>query len=130
MMKVGLGAVSDDDAFAVAAKGNAELKSPGTKLSATDLQVLVLLDGFSTVAQIAKLVPYLARTDVDATLRKLLAAKMIVSTAEPEALGSGFSTISVPAGFFSSLTEATPEAEGGTSILKQQGYYVRIARNV
>jgi CheY-like chemotaxis protein len=57
---------------------------------------------------------------------------MIVSTVEPEAdeMGSGFSTISVPAGFFSSLTEATPEAEGGTSILKQQGYYVRIARNV
>jgi CheY-like chemotaxis protein len=44
-------------------------------------------------------------------------------------MGSGFSTISVPAGFFSGLTmDMSPEAEGGTSILKKKGYFVRIAR--
>ena len=44
-------------------------------------------------------------------------------------MGSGFSTIAVPAGFFSGLTlDSSPEAEGGTSILKKKGYYVRIAR--
>jgi CheY-like chemotaxis protein len=132
MATAGLNTVSDSDAFAVTGKGSAELKAPGTHLTATDLQVLILLDGFSTVAQIAKLVPSIARADVDATLRKLQQAKMIVNTVEPEsdAMGSGFSTISVPAGFFSSLTEATPEAEGGTSILKKKGYYVRIARDL
>ena len=44
-------------------------------------------------------------------------------------MGSGFSTIAVPAGFFSGLTmDSNPEADGGTSILKKKGYYVRIAR--
>jgi CheY-like chemotaxis protein len=124
--------VSDDDAFAVTGKGNAELKAPGTQLSAAELQVLILLDGFSTVAQVARMVPSIARADLDATLRKLQQARMIVNTVEPESdvLGSGFSTINVPAGFFSSLSDASPEAEGGTSLLKQQGYYVRIARQM
>jgi len=126
----GLNAVSDDDAYAITGKGNAELKTPGTSLTTSDLQVLVLLDGFSTVAQIAQRVPNATRADVDASLKKMLAAKMIVNTVEPESdvLGSGFSTIAVPAGFFSSLAEATPEAEGGTAILKKKGYYVRIAK--
>jgi CheY-like chemotaxis protein len=131
-MQAGPNAVSDDDVFAITGRGNSELKKPGTQLTAADLQVLILLDGFSTVAQIANLVPALTRADVDATLRKLIAEKMVVNTVEPESdvMGSGFSTISVPAGFFASLTEATPEAEGGVSILKQQGYFVRIARHL
>ncbi|HUK06117.1 MAG TPA: response regulator [Burkholderiales bacterium] len=130
MAKTGLNAIGDDDAFAITGKGNAELKTPGTALTTSDLQVLVLLDGFSTVAQVAQRVPNVSRAEVDASLKKMLGAKLIVNTIEPEsdAMGSGFSTISVPAGFFSGLTEATPEAEGGTSILKQKGYYVRIAK--
>jgi two-component system OmpR family response regulator len=132
MTTAGLSKISDDDAFALTAKGNKELKSPGTQLGAADLQVLILLDGLSTVAQIAQRVPGLPRAEVDAALKKLLDAKMILSTMEPESeeLGSGFSTISVPAGFFSSLTDASPEAEGGTAILKKKGYYVRIARHI
>lgn len=130
MATAGLSTVSDGDAFAITGKGNSELKTPGTSLTTADLQVLVLLDGFSTVAQVAQRVPNLTRADVDASLKKMLGAKMIVNTVEPESdvLGSGFSTIAVPAGFFSSLTEATPEAEGGTAILKKKGYYVRIAK--
>ena len=130
MAKTGLNAIGDDDAFTITGKGNAELKTPGTALTTSDLQVLVLLDGFSTVAQVAQRVPNVSRAEVDASLKKMLGAKLIVNTIEPEsdAMGSGFSTISVPAGFFSGLTEATPEAEGGTSILKQKGYYVRIAK--
>jgi two-component system OmpR family response regulator len=122
---------ADDDVFATTAKGNAELKAANTGLSAAELQVLVLVDGFSCVAQIAQRVPILSREDVGVTVRKLVGAKMIVSTAEPESdvMGSGFSTIAVPAGFFSGLTmDQTPEAEGGTSILKRKGYYVRIAK--
>jgi len=128
--KPGLKSISDDDAFAITGKGNAELKTPGTSLTTADLQVLILLDGFSTVAQIAQRVPNATRADVDASLKKMLDAKMIVNTIEPDSdvMGSGFSTISVPAGFFSGLTEATPEAEGGTAILKKKGYYVRIAK--
>lgn len=121
----------DDEIFAPTGKGNAELKAAGTELSAAELQLLVLVDGFSTVAQIAQRVPGLGREEVTVALRKLLAARLIVWTtgSDGDMLGSGFSTIAVPAGFFSGLTlDQTPEADGGTSILKKKGYYVRIAR--
>ena len=124
-------ATNDTDIFIVTDKGNRELKSAGTSLSAADLQVLVLVDGFSSVAEIAQRVPNFSREDVSGVLRKLAAAKLVVSATEPESdvMGSGFSTIAVPAGFFSGLSmDSHPEAEGGTSILKQKGYYVRIAR--
>jgi CheY-like chemotaxis protein len=130
MSKAGFNKVSDDDAFAITGRGQAELKAAGTRLSPAELQLLVLLDGISTVAQIARLVPGVTRAEIDTALEKLLKDKMILNTVEPDSdvMASGFSTISVPAGFFASLTDSSPEAEGGTALLKQQGYYVRIAR--
>jgi len=123
--------VNDDDVFAITGKGNAELKAANTGLSAAELQVLVLVDGFSPVSLMAQRIPSLSREEVCATVLRLAAGSMVVSTAEPDSdvMGSGFSTIAVPAGFFSGLTmDQTPEAEGGTSILKKKGYYVRIAK--
>ena len=124
-------AIHDDDVFAITDKGNRELKAAGTGLSVTDLQVLVLVDGFSPVAAIVERVPHTSHDAVNAAVLKLAASKLIVDTVEPESdvNASGYSTITVPAGFFSSLKSgASSEAEGGVSILKQKGYYVRIAR--
>ena len=118
---------SDDDIFVISEKGNRELKAAGTSLSIDELQVLVLVDGLSTVAQLGQRVPNISRADIGVCLGRLFAEKLIVSTQEPDALGSGFSTIAVPVGFFSSLSEST-EADGGTAILKKKGYYVRIAK--
>jgi CheY-like chemotaxis protein len=121
--------VTDEDIFAPTDKGNRELKAAGTSLSVAELEVLVLVDGFSTVAEIALRVPGLSRADVDGALGKLSAGKLVVSTTGGDEMASGFSTIAVPAGFFSGLSlDSSPEAEGGTSILKKKGYYVRIAR--
>ena len=123
--------VKDDDVFATTEKGNAELKASGTSLSAAELQVLVLVDAFSTVAQISNRVPGISHEELVAALGKLAAGQLIVSTSEPDSdvMASGFSTINVPAGFFSSLSfDSHPEADGGTEILKRKGYYVRIAR--
>lgn len=131
MTSSGPAPLKDDEVFAPTEKGNRELKSSGTSLSATELEVLVLVDGFSSFGEIAERVPRSSREEVTTAARKLAAGKFIVSTTGPEsdAMGSGFSTIAVPAGFFSGLTmDASPEAEGGTSILKKKGYYVRIAR--
>jgi hypothetical protein len=63
MRKADFNAVADEDVFAITGKGNADLKAPGTQLSTADLQVLVLVDGFSTVAQIAKLIPNITRAE-------------------------------------------------------------------
>jgi CheY-like chemotaxis protein len=116
----------DTDIYALTARGNAELKSAGTSLSGTELQVLVLVDGQATVAQIIQSARGLAEKEVVSILEKLI-EKQLVAPAEPGALESGFFAISVPAGFFKS-DAAHPETEAGVSSLKQKGYYVRIAR--
>jgi two-component system OmpR family response regulator len=131
MTSPGAAPLKDDEVFAPTEKGNRELKSSGTSLTTTELEVLVLVDGFSSFGEIVERVPGVSRDEITATTRKLAGGKFIVSTTGPEAdaMGSGFSTIAVPAGFFSGLTmDSSPEAEGGTSILKKKGYYVRIAR--
>ena len=124
-------AVHDDDVFALTDKGVKEIKAADTQMTVAELQVLVLLDGIMPVAAIADLVPATSRDQVNAAVLKLALAKYIVNTVEPttDVNSSGFSTITVPAGFFSSLkNDVSPEAEAGTSILKQRGYFVRIAR--
>jgi len=123
--------VEGEDVYTPTDKGNRELKAAGTSLSLAELEVLVLVDGFSSVSEIAGRVPGISRDEALAAVGKLLAGRLIVSTAEPQSdvMGSGFSTIAVPAGFFSGLSlNANPEAEGGAAILKKKGYFVRIAR--
>ncbi|MEO8143868.1 MAG: response regulator [Betaproteobacteria bacterium] len=124
-------AFRDEDVYAVTDRGNVDLKSAGTSLSVAELQVLILIDGQSTVGQIAKLARGLTPVQVAEIMRKLFEGRQITTATEPtsDGLESGFFSIAVPAGFFSSLTtEASAEVEQGVSTLKQKGYYVRIAR--
>jgi two-component system, OmpR family, response regulator len=118
--------VGDDDVFTLTDKGTRELNAANTTLSLLDLEVLVLVDGFSPVAQIAYHAPGLSRADVDAALTRLAAAQLIASAAAPGSEGANaFATISIPVGFFSDLRD---DGTAGSSILKKKGYYVRIAR--
>ena len=122
-------AIKDDDVYLISPKGSRELKAANTSLSAAELQVLVVVDGFSSAAEIARRVPGVSRGEVMAALHRLAEAKFLASENEADAEASGFSTIAVPAGFFSSLAvDANAEADGGLSILKKKGFYVRIAR--
>jgi len=124
-------AFQDEDVYALTDKGNAELKSAGTSLSAAELQVLVLIDGKATVAQIAQAARNLAPAAVNEIMRKLFSGTLITTATEPssDGLESGFFSIAVPAGFFSnSAAQPDPEVDQGVSTLKQKGYYVRIAR--
>ena len=123
-------AASDTDVFAVTDKGNEELKAAGTSLSAAELQVLVLVDGSATLAQIAQTVRNISRTEVEEILRKLFAKRLIITATKPtsDGLESGFFSIAVPAGFFSNPSpQSSSEADQGVSTLKHKGYYVRIA---
>jgi CheY-like chemotaxis protein len=125
-------APSDADVFVITAKGSRQLKaSAGTQLTKAELALLVLIDGVSTLEQVAGRVPGLRRELLDETIGKLRAAGLVVSIAELDAGGedSAFSTISVPAGFFSSITaSASAEANDGASLLTKKGYFVRIAQ--
>lgn len=119
--------VGDDDVFTLTDKGTKELKAAQTLLPVLDLEVLVLVDGFSPVAQIANHAPAIARADVDAALARLADAGLVVHAAGPggDGAGAAFDTIAIPAGFFSDLRD---DGAAGSSILKKKGYYVRIAK--
>jgi two-component system, OmpR family, response regulator len=123
-------AFREDDVYALTDKGNAELKTAGTSLSAAELEVLVLIDGRASVAQIARAARGMTPAAVNEILRKLFGARLITTATEPtsDGLESGFFSIAVPAGFFSSDAPASPEVDQGVSTLKQKGYYVRISR--
>jgi DNA-binding response OmpR family regulator len=70
MTSPGPRAVPDDEVFAPTEKGNRELKSAGTSLSVAELEVLVLVDGMSSFAQIAEPVPGESRDDIVIALRQ------------------------------------------------------------
>ena len=124
-------AVAESDVFALTDKGNAELNASGTSLSAAELELLVLLDGKTSVAQLGKAAPDISAADILEAVKKFIASRLVTSATEPssDGLESGFLTIDVPAGFFSAATPTEhSEADHGASSLKQNGYYVRIAR--
>jgi len=121
----------ESDALALTEKGSAELKAAGTSLSTHELEILVLIDGKMTVAELGTAARKIAVTGVPEILAKLFADRLITTATEPssDGLESGFFTIDVPAGFFSSSTPNDhSEAEHGVSSLKRDGYFVRIAR--
>lgn len=88
--------------FALTDKGNRQLKGGDTSLSAAELELLVLVDGASSVEQIAQRIPRANLEDVRLGLRKLADDGLIITAAE--------------------------EADKGASALTQDGYYVSIAR--
>jgi len=123
-------AMRDEDVYALTDKGNANLKAAGTSLSAPELQVLILIDGQASVAQVTAAARNLTPVQTNEILRKFFAERLITTATEPssDGLESGFFSIAVPAGFFTSLKDAGPETEQGVASLKQKGYYVRIAQ--
>ena len=107
----------DDEIFLLTARGNAELSGAGTSLSPAELEILVLVDGRSSVAQVLRgahgLTPEAARE----ALRKLLHAHCIESAAKVQ-----YDGIDV-GGLFT-----TDAAHAVVGSLQSSGYYVRIAR--
>jgi two-component system OmpR family response regulator len=120
--------VGEQDVLGLTAKGSAELGEARTSLPAQELEVLVLIDGRSTVAQIVRSARAGAREAVLETIGKLRDAGLVRVASETPygAIDAGdFFSGKIPAG-------ATPgddaEAAAGVSSLRHKGYYVRIAR--
>lgn len=123
--------VGDGDVFAPTEKGRRHLKSASSALSCVELQALVLADGALSVAQIVQRIPDASREEVLAALGRLAADKLILSLKdlESDVDASGFSTIAVPAGFFSGLAAGGgAEADEGLANLKAKGFHVCVAR--
>lgn len=119
--------INDGDVFSLTPQATTEIKSAGTSLSARELEMLVLIDGTSTLAQIAANAAGMTRADVDALFVSLLQNKLITLAKGTDSLEADFLAISVPPGFFKKAA-ADPETDQGVSSLTKKGYYVRIAR--
>jgi CheY-like chemotaxis protein len=122
---------ASEDVYAITDRGTNELKGGATTLTAHDLEVLVLVDGRRNGSAIASLAKAADTSQVEAVLRKLVAGGFI-RTAEPmpnEGFDYFFSSApsaSEPSG--EAMRRAAQEAASGAAALRQNGYYVSIAR--
>ena len=122
----------DLDVYAVTDKGDQELKRGSTELSHAALELLVLLDGKSSIADIAQRAKALSAEEIRQTAQMLVQEEYIKPATMAQELNIDFSY------FFAGQPAAEPsaeaaerargEAESGTAALKLNGYYVSIAR--
>jgi two-component system, OmpR family, response regulator len=123
--------IRDLDVYAVADKGNEELKSGSTELSQAALELLVLLDGKTNIAEITQRTKVLSAGEIRQTAQMLAQGGYIKPATPEQELNLDFSY------FFADQPAAEPsaedaerargEAESGTAALKLNGYYVSIA---
>jgi CheY-like chemotaxis protein len=124
--------IRDLDVYAVSDKGNEELKGGSTELSQTALELMVLLDGKTSIAEIAQRTKELSAEEIRQTAQMLAQGGYIKPATPEQELNLDFSY------FFTDQPAAEPsaevaqqargEAESGTAALKLNGYYVSIAR--
>ncbi len=124
-------AAAGGQASALTVRRTQRLKGGGTTLSAHEREVLVLVDGRRTEPGIASLAKRANPSQVATVLRKLIDGGFI-RAAEPKA-NEGFDYFfsSVPSASEPSATamqRAAQEAANGAAALRQNGYYVSIAR--
>lgn len=124
--------IRDLDVYAVAERGEEELKRGSTNLSHAALELLVSLDGKSSFAEIAQRTKALTPELIRQTAQMLAQEEYIKPATLEQELNIDFSY------FFSGQPPAEPsaaaaeqvrgEAESGAAALKMNGYYVSIAR--
>jgi CheY-like chemotaxis protein len=124
--------IRDLDVYAVADKGNEELKGGSTELSHTALELLVLLDGKTSLAEVSERTKVLSIEEIRATAQVLAQGGYIKPATMEQELNIDFSYFFAdqPAAPASAATseQVRGEAESGTAALKLNGYYVSIAR--
>lgn len=124
--------IRGEDIFAVTDKGDEELKRGSTDLSNSALELLVLLDGKSSIDEIVQRTTVLSSEEIRQTAQMLAQEQYIKPATLEQELNIDFSY------FFADQPPAQPsaeaaeqargEAESGTRALKLNGYYVSIAR--
>jgi CheY-like chemotaxis protein len=107
---------SEHEVLVVTERGNAELCGGGTSLSPIHLQALVLVDGRSTVAQIARSVPDLDAAQVSEAISQLLEKRFLAPAKDPHA------------DFIEADTTLNMNIAAGASPLAAHGFRVAVAR--
>jgi CheY-like chemotaxis protein len=122
------------DVYTLTAKGTQELKGGATALGPRELEVMVLVDGHRPVSGIAAHANASDTERVRAILEELLGRGYIRLARDSDDAEAGFdyilpSTPRTPAELSAgAAAHVAEEAAAGASALKQNGYYVSIAR--
>ena len=115
--------MNDQEIYMPTAAGQHELHSSATNLSASEIELLVRMDGALTLAQIRAGMPTTSDEAFAGALDRLL-ARRLVSLVELDAFAlnmqASLERMAVSVG--------KSEADAGLSSLKRTGYFVRIAR--
>ena len=124
--------IRDSDVYAVSEQGDEELKRGSTELSKVALELMVLLDGKLSFAEVAQKSGALTPEIVRHTARTLAQDGYIKPATLGQELNIDFSWFfadqAPPEPSAEASERARGEAESGTAALKLDGYYVSIAR--
>ncbi|MBE0615455.1 MAG: response regulator [Burkholderiales bacterium] len=121
----------DEDVFALTAKGRNELGGSATSLAPAELEVLVLIDGKSTLAQTAARVRSIGKEAAAGIVDRLLRHELI-EIAKNQAgsfdLVDFFQSAEILPPSSAATVKAKKEAAATATLLQERGYLVRIAR--
>jgi len=124
--------VTEADIYKVTAKGSNELKGGATGLTAQELELIVLIDGRRQVSAVAQLAKMADPAGILGMLETLLLKGYIAPAVPMEEtdlrLQYFFAARHSPSPSAEAASSAAQEAATGASELRDQGYYVSIAR--
>lgn len=125
-------AIIASDILTLTKDGERELREPGTTLPAALLEALVLIDGQSTAAQVlaraSSAAPDVLRTSVCDLVGRGLVGIVSVSDSDVIDAGDFFTLDSAASDHVDFGEQARGEADSNTEFLRQNGYYVNMAR--
>jgi two-component system, OmpR family, response regulator len=126
--------VDQKHVFALTGKGSKELKAAATSLTATELKLLVLIDGKVTLGRIYKTFPSQPQAELLDTLHKLKKGGFIADAGgddddagDGSIEATGFFTRPVFPDLTAGKAEAS-QADETLKLLRKQGYVARIAK--
>lgn len=113
----------NDEIYGLTPKGEAELHSSATTLSAAELELLIRIDTALSVGQLRSALPASAAAGFDPTLERLRMLGLVA----PVQLDTFAMQLEEELANFSQVSNQA-EAEAGERSLRRSGYYVGIAR--
>ena len=117
--------------LAVTSEGERDLSEPGTTLTPAQLEILILMDGRTTIDQLAKRARAGARKSLLANVRELIERKSIRVVTGPDGnfIDPGdFFSLKKPAKLPTAEQKVAALAEADTTFLRLNGYCVNLAR--
>lgn len=115
--------MQNDEIYGLTPKGEQELRSSATTLSAAELDLLVRIDPTLAVAQLKAAVPADAAAGFEATLQRLRMLGLVA----PVQLDTFAMQLEAELASFAQAVEGA-EADAGLRSLQRSGYFVEIAR--